>query len=337
MAKAEQVLIEVAGREVAVSNPRKVMFPQRGETKQDIVDYYLAVAQPLMHAMQDRPLLMERYPNGAGQPSFFQKRVPEKRPDWLTTTIVSTPNGTMSNALVAADLAHLVWAVNLGCLGFHVWPYRTTDPVHADELRIDLDPSPGVTWDMVRAAGFLTRDLFAELGLRGYAKTTGSRGLHIYVRLLPQWDSYEVRSAAVAFARELERRHIELITAQWWKEQRGARVFVDFNQNAPHKTMFGAWSIRPRVAAQISAPITWDELAMVTPDDFTIRNVPARVAAIGDPWADIDAPPQSLEPLLEMAIRDTERGIPDAPWPPQYPKMPNEPRRVQPSRARKEQ
>jgi DNA ligase D len=337
MAKAEAVLVEVAGREVSLSNPQKVMFPAHGETKRDVVDYYVSIAEPLLHAMQDRPVLMERYPNGAGKPSFFQKRVPEKRPDWLTTTVVSTPNGTTSDALVAADLAHLIWAANLGCLGFHVWPYRATDPEHADELRIDLDPSPGNTWDMVRNAGFLARDLLAELGLRAYPKTTGNRGLHIYIRLLPRWDSYDVRSAAVAFARELERRHIEVVTAQWWKEQRGTRVFVDFNQNAPHKTVFGAWSIRPRVGAQVSTPITWEELEHVTPDDFTIRNVGARVAEIGDPWADIDAPLQSLDPLLELAIRDADRGIPDAPWPPQYPKMPNEPRRVQPSRARKEE
>lgn len=329
-------MIEVAGRDVPLSNPDKAMFPEHGETKLDVVRHYLAVAEPVLHAMGGRPVLLERYPNGVGKSSFFQKRVPEKRPDWLTTTIVSTPNGTTSDALVIADLAHVVWAVNLGVLGFHIWPYLATDPSHADELRIDLDPSPGVTWEMVRTAGFLARDLLAELGMRSYPKTTGSRGLHVYVRLLPHWDSYEVRAGAVAFARELERRHVELVTAQWWKEQRGARVFVDFNQNAPHKTVFGAWSVRPRVGAQVSTPITWDDLASSHPDDFTIRNVAARVAERGDPWADIADPAQSLEPLVELAVRDADRGIPDAPWPPQYPKMPNEPRRVQPSRARKD-
>lgn len=336
MARSEAAVIEVAGREVALSNPHKVMFPQHGETKLDVVQHYLALADPLLHAMGGRPVLLERYPNGVGQSSFFQKRVPEKRPDWLATSVVSTPNGTTSDALVIDDLAHVVWAVNLGVLGFHVWPYLASDPAHADELRIDLDPSPGVTWEMVRRAGLLARDLLGELGLRAYPKTTGSRGLHVYVRLLPEWDSYEVRTAAVAFARELERRHIELVTAQWWKEQRGARVFVDFNQNAPHKTVFGAWSVRPRAGAQVSTPITWDDLASAHPDDFTIRNVAARLAEHGDPWADIDAPRQSLAPLLELAIADADRGIPDAPWPPQYPKMPNEPRRVQPSRARKD-
>lgn len=335
MAKSETLLVEAAGREVPLSNPAKVMFPDHGETKLDVVRHYLALADPVLRAMGGRPVLLERYPNGVGQSSFFQKRVPDKRPDWLMTTEVSTPNGTRSDALVIADLAHVVWAVNLGVLGFHVWPYRASDPAHADELRIDLDPSPGVTWDMVREAGFHTRDLLAELGLRGYPKTTGNRGLHVYVRLEPHWDAYEVRTAAVAFARELERRHLDLVTAQWWKEQRGARVFVDFNQNAPHKTVFGAWSVRPRPSATVSTPITWDDLTTAHPDDFTMRNVPARVAERGDAWADIADPPQSLAPLLELAIRDAERGLPDAPWPPQYPKMPNEPRRVQPSRARK--
>jgi len=334
--RSEHVLIEIAGREVPLSNPGKVMFPERGETKRDLVDYYLAVSEPLMHAMGGRPVLMERYPNGAGQPSFFQKRVPEKRPDWLETAVVSTPNGTTSDALVAADLAHVVWAVNLGCLGFHVWPFVAADAAHADELRIDLDPSPGVTWEMVREAGVAARDLLQEIGLRGFPKTTGNRGLHIYVRLESKWDSYAVRSAAVAFARELERRRLDLITAAWWKEQRGRRVFVDFNQNAPHKTVFGAWSVRPRVAGQVSAPITWDELDHVTPDDFTLANVPARYRERGDDWAMITQPRQSLEPLLALAIRDAESGIPDAPWPPQYPKMPGEPRRVSPSRARRD-
>ncbi len=336
MPRSEHVLIEIAGREVPLSNPGKVMFPERGETKRDLVDYYLAVSEPLMHAMGGRPVLMERYPNGAGQPSFFQKRVPEKRPDWLETAVVSTPNGTTSDALVAADLAHVVWAVNLGCLGFHVWPFVAADAAHADELRIDLDPSPGVTWEMVREAGVAARDLLQEIGLRGFPKTTGNRGLHIYVRLESKWDSYAVRSAAVAFARELERRRLDLITAAWWKEQRGRRVFVDFNQNAPHKTVFGAWSVRPRVAGQVSAPITWDELDHVTPDDFTLANVPARYRERGDDWAMITQPRQSLEPLLALAIRDAESGIPDAPWPPQYPKMPGEPRRVSPSRARRD-
>ncbi|KAA9162961.1 ATP-dependent DNA ligase [Amycolatopsis acidicola] len=318
---------------VPVSHPEKVYFSQRGETKLDLVRYYQAVAGPLLSTLGGRPLLLERYPDGASGKSWFQKRVPKSAPPWLTTTVVATPNGTTSDALVAADLAHIVWAVNLGCIGFHVWPVHAATPEITDELRVDLDPSPGVTFDQVREAAALTRELLAELGIRALLKTTGSRGLHIYVPLQPNWDGYQVRAAAVALARELERRHPVLITAQWWKEERGSRVFVDFNQNAPHKTVFGAWCVRPRVGAQVSTPIRWDELATVVPAELTIATVPARVAESGDPWA--DAPPQSIEPLLEMSRRDMENGLMDAPWPPVYPKMPNEPPRVAPSRAKK--
>jgi DNA primase len=225
--------------------------------------------------------------------------------------------------------------VNLGCLGFHVWPSQADDPSHADELRIDLDPQPGVVFEQVRAAAAATRDLLRELGLEGYPKTTGNRGIHVYVRLRPEWDSYQVRSACVAFARELARRHPALVTDAWWKEERGARVFVDFNQNAPHKTVFGAWSVRARVGGQVSTPFTWDELDEVHPDRFTMGGVPARVAAHGDPWAPMVAAPQSLEPLLALHARDAASGLPDAPWPPVYPKMPGEPPRVAPSRAKK--
>ena len=213
-----------------------------------------------MRALGGRPILMERYPEGAGGPSFFQKRVPKNAPDWLETTTVQTPNGTPSQALVAADVAHIVWAVNLGCLGLHVWPYLAADPEHSDELRIDVDPSPGVTFDMVREAADEVRGLLTELGLSGAPKTTGRNGIHIYVRLLPEQDSFAVRAAAVALARELERRRPDLITAAWWKEERGTRVFIDFNQNAPHKTVLGAWSVRPRVGGQVSTPFAWDEL-----------------------------------------------------------------------------
>jgi len=236
---------------------------------------------------------------------------------------------------VLADIAHVVWAVNLACLGFHVWPYLADRPEFADELRLDLDPQPGVTFEDVRAAAFELRGFLDELGLRGYPKTTGNRGVHVYVRLEPRWDSYQVRFAAVAAARELERRHPELITAAWWKEERGRRVFVDYNQNAPHKTVFGAWSVRARPGAQVSAPLTWDELASLYPDELTIATVPERLAAGGDPWEGINEEPQSLEPLLELHARDRAAGILDAPWPPVYPKQPDEPPRVAPSRARK--
>jgi DNA ligase D len=332
---SEAVTVDVDGVELTISHPDKVFFPQRGETKLDLVRYYRSVAGPLLDTLGGRPLLLERYPNGAGGKSWFQKRVPKSVPPWLVTTVVATPNGTTSDALVAADLKHVLWAVNLGCLGFHVWPFRAATPEVTDELRIDLDPSPGVRFDQVREAAAITRATLAELGIEAHLKTTGSRGLHIYVRLQPHWDGYEVRAAAVALARLLEHRHPELITAQWWKEERGARVFVDFNQNAPHKTVFGAWCVRPRVGGQVSTPIHWDELATVDPDALTIATVPARLAERGDPWAGAAERPQSIEPLLEQSRRDMAGGLMDAPWPPVYPKQPNEPPRVAPSRARR--
>src|SRR5579859_2658138 len=329
------VLVEAAGREIAITSARKVFFPERGETKLDLVRYYQSVEEPLMRAMGGRPVLLQRFPNGAGGSSFFQKRVPDNRPDWLETTIVETPNGTTSRALVAADLAHVLWAVNIACLGFHVWPTRAADPEHADELRIDLDPTPGVTFPMVQEAAQEVRAFLDEVGVSGRPKTTGNRGIHVYVRLEPRWNSYEVRSAAVAAARELERRRPDLITAAWWKEERGRRVFVDFNQNAPHKTIFGAWSVRARPGAQVSTPFSWEELDDIEPDRLTIATVPDRVEQRGDPWATMLDNPQSLDPLLEWHERDRAAGLLDAPWPPVYPKMPGEPARVAPSRARK--
>ena len=329
------VMVEASGREVPITSPGKVFFAERGDTKLDLVRYYQSVEEPLLRAMGGRPVLMQRFPNGAGGSSFFQKRVPDARPEWLETTIVSTPNGTTSRALVAADLAHVLWAVNLGCLGFHVWPSQASDPEHADELRIDLDPTPGVTFPMVREAAHQVRSLFDELGVAALPKTTGNRGIHVYVRLQHRWTSYEVRAAAVAVARELERRRSDLITAAWWKEERGRRVFVDFNQNAPHKTIFGAWSVRARPGAQVSTPFAWEELDVIDPDTLTIATVPPRVARDGDLWAAMEDAPQSLEPLLALHQRDMAAGMLDAPWPPVYPKMPGEPSRVAPSRARK--
>ncbi len=331
----DAVELEVDGHPVRVSSPDKVLFAERGETKLDLVHYYLAVAEPIMRTMGGRPVLMQRFPHGASGSSFFQKRVPENAPDWLETTIVSTPNGTTSRALVAADLAHIAWAVNLGCLGFHVWPSHASDPEHADELRIDLDPQPGTTFEQARAAAVEVRTLFDELGIEAHPKTTGNRGIHVYVRLLPQWTGNQVRAAAVAAARELARRNSALITDAWWKEERGERIFIDFNQNAPHKTIFGAWCVRAREGAQVSTPFDWSELDTIVADKQTIATVPTRVAELGDPWADMPARPQSIEPLLEMSARDFANGLPDAPWPPQYPKMPGEPPRVAPSRAKK--
>ncbi|MGH2728544.1 MAG: DNA polymerase domain-containing protein, partial [Actinomycetota bacterium] len=247
----------------------------------------------------------------------------------------TTPNGTDSRALVAADLAHIAWAVNLGCLGFHVWPYLAADPAFTDELRLDLDPQPGTDFTNIREAARELRSLLDELSILGYPKTTGNRGLHVYVRLERRWDSYQVRSAAVAVARELERRRPDILTAQWWKEDRGERIFIDFNQNAPHKTVFGAWCVRARPGAQVSTPLRWDEIDAIHPDELTIAALPARIDEGGDPWADMNESTQSLEPLLAMDERDRGNGLMDAPWPPVYPKQPGEPPRVSRSRAKK--
>jgi DNA ligase D len=331
----ERITLDVDGHELEISNPTKVYFPEHGDTKLDLVEYYRAVEGPLLSAVGGRPTLMQRFPNGVKGNSFFQKRVPDNIPDWLQTTIVATPNGTTSRALVLADLAHVLWAVNLGCLGFHTWPYLANDPAHTDELRVDLDPHSGIGFDAIREAATEVRSLFDGLGIESHPKTTGSKGLHVYVRLEPRWDSYEVRAAAVALARELERRRPDLLTAAWWKEERGRRVFIDFNQNAPHKTVFAPWSVRSRVGGQVSTPLAWDEVATVQPDELTLGVVPRRVDQHGDPWAPMNDRPQSIDVLLDWFARDRAAGLMDAPWPPVYPKQPNEPARVAPSRAKK--
>ena len=309
-----------------------MLFPERGETKLDLVRYYLAVAEPIMRTMGGRPVLMQRFPHGASGSSFFQKRVPDNAPEWLETTIVSTPNGTTSRALVAADLAHIAWAVNLGCLGFHVWPSHADDPEHADELRIDLDPQPGTGFDEARAAAADVRALFDELGIVAHPKTTGNRGIHVYVRLLPRWDPIQVRAAAVAVARELARRNPALITDAWWKEERGERIFIDFNQNAPHKTVFGAWCVRPRRRAGVDA-VRLGRARHDRPRRADDRDRARARRRARRPVGAMPAEPQSIEPLLAMYERDLAGGLQDAPWPPVYPKMPGEPPRVAPSRA----
>jgi DNA ligase D-like protein (predicted polymerase) len=354
---AEEVVLEIAGREVVITRPDKVFFAKRGETKLDLVRYYEAVAGPLIATMGGRPTLLQRFPDGAGGPNFFQKRVPATAPRWLETTTVSTVNGTPSTVMVPIDVAHVAWAVNIGCLGFHVWPTRAgaasegdPDPAApsagyrlaplergplADELRIDLDAPPDVDFAMVREGAHEVHALLGELGVQAWVKTTGRRGLHVYAHVEGgRWSSYDVRAAAVAVARELERRRPDLLTAAWWKEERGRRVFVDFNQNAPHKTVFGAWSVRARPGAQVSTPFAWEELETIEPDPLTIDTVPARLAERGDPWAGMYDAPQPLEPLLDLYRAQRGSGLLDAPWPPVYPKMPDEPPRVAPSRAR---
>ena len=344
MSKAEEfgppVEIEVANRLVPITNPDKPMFPSVGpkkldRTKLDLARYYVSVGDAIMRTLADRPVLLERYPNGVRGKSFFQKRIPDSAPDWLHTTTVQTINGTPSRALVIADLAHVLWAANQGVLGLHVWPFRASEPEAADEMRIDLDPSPGVTFDQVRESAAHVNDYLAELGMLGFAKTSGSKGIHVYVRVEPGWDSFAIRGAVISIGRELSCRHPDLITDKWWKEERGERVFVDFNQNAPHKNMFGAWCVRPRVGGQVSTPFGWDELDTINPETCTIDTVPHRLAAHGDPWELMDDAPCSIVPLVERFAADLADGIPDSPWPPQYPKMPNEAPRVQPSRAKK--
>ncbi|MEA2169979.1 MAG: hypothetical protein QOF76_3279 [Solirubrobacteraceae bacterium] len=327
--------MELDGREVRITSPDKLLFPD--VTKRDLVLYYARVAVPLLRTMGGRPVLLQRFPQGAGGPNFFQKRVGDNVPEWLETTTVQTVNGTPSRALVAADVGHVAWAVNLNCLGFHVWPYLAEDPEHCDELRLDVDPQPGTDFALACEAAKELKTLLDEVGITGYPKTTGNRGVHVYVRLEPRWDSYEVRSAAVAVARELERRRPDILTAAWWKEERGERIFIDYNQNAPHKTVFGAWSARARKGAQVSTPLSWEELDDVHPDELTVHTVPGRLEEQGDPWEAINDAPQSLEPLLEMHERDRASGLHDAPWPPVYPKMPDEPPRVAPSRARRQE
>ena len=269
----EETTLSLAGRDVRITSPDKYLFDD--VTKLQLIEYYAAVGAPLMRTMGGRPVLLQRFPRGVNGPNFFQKRIPENAPEWLQTMTVQTVNGTPSRALVAADVAHVAWAVNQACLGFHVWPMLATDPEHCDELRLDLDPSPGTDFDDVRAAAGATKQLLDELGIAAYPKTTGNRGLHIFARLAPRWDSYEVRFAAVAAARELERRLPEILTAAWWKEERGERVFVDYNQNAPHKTMFGAWSVRSRPGAQVSTPLSWENVETIDPDALTVATVPA--------------------------------------------------------------
>ena len=332
---AEHLVIEVAGREVRLSNPDKVFFPEIGVTKRDLVEYYLAVADAALVHLRERPTVMKRYVDGAASEPFFQKRVPKGAPEWLETATVSFPSGRTATELVPNDAAHLVWAVNLGVIDFNPWPVRRADLDNPDELRVDLDPMPDVPWDQVRRVAIVAGDVLREHDLVGFPKTSGSRGIHINARIRPEHGFTEVRRAALALAREVERRVPELATSKWWKEERHG-VFVDYNQNARDRTVASAYSVRPVPNARVSCPLSWDEVRDVEPDDLRIDTVPARLASVGDPSADIDAHPGTLDALLALAARDQEEGLGDAPWPMHFRKQPGEPKRVQPSRARKD-
>ena len=333
---SDHTIVEVAGREVRVSNPGKVLFPERGITKLDVIDYYRQLAEPALRHLRDRPTVLKRFVNGAAREPFFQKRIPDSAPEWLQTTTVTFPSGRTARELLPNDAAHLVWGVQLGVIDWNPWQARLPDLEHPDELRVDLDPSPETPWDDVRRVALCVRDVLGDHGLTGFPKTSGSRGIHVYVRLAPEHDFIAVRRAAVALAREVERRAPELATSSWWKEGRHGRVFIDYNQNARDRTVASAYSIRPTPDARVSTPLEWAEVADVEPAELRIDTVPARVRSVGDPSAEIDAHAGSPAALLELARRDEDAGLPDAPWPPNFRKMPGEASRVQPSRARKD-
>ena len=333
MAKSEYTMVEAAGREVRLSNPGKVYFPKPGWTKLDIAEYYLTVADAALVHVRERPTVMKRFVNGIMEDPIWQKRVPKNIPDWLETATVAFPSGRTAEELVANDAAHLVWAVNLGVIDFNPWPARRADLDCPDELRVDLDPTPGIKWDDVRQTALVVRDVLADHGLAGYPKTSGSKGIHVNVRIEPCWDFLGVRRAALAMAREVERRAPDLATTKWWKEERHG-VFVDYNQNARDRTVASCYSVRPTPDARVSCALRWDEVAEVQPEDLRLDTVPDRLGEVGDPGADIDEAPGSLDALLELARRDEEEGLGDAPWPPHFPKQKGEPKRVQPSRDR---
>jgi bifunctional non-homologous end joining protein LigD len=332
MAEKKEIL-ELAGHEVAVSNPSKVYFPRAGVTKLEMVRYYLSVAPGALGGVRGRPMALKRFVNGAEAEPFFQKRAPDKRPEWVSTVELSFPSGRTADEVVVTDEAMLAWVVNLGCIDLNPHPVRAADLDHPDELRVDLDPVPGVEWPQIRDVAMVARDVLADFGLTGWPKTSGSRGIHIYARIWPRWEFADVRRAAVAVAREIERRAPELATSKWWKEERHG-VFVDYNQNAKDRTVASAYSLRPVPDVRASAPLTWDEVPTCDPAAYTIATMPERFARIGDPWAGMDEAAGSLDGLLELAARDAAAGLPDAPWPPHYDKQSGEPPRVQPSKRR---
>jgi bifunctional non-homologous end joining protein LigD len=326
-------IIEVAGRAVPVSHPDKIYFPRTGHTKLDLVRYYLSVADGALRGVAGRPMVLKRYVNGADGEPFFQKRAPSSRPDWIETVVLSFPSGRTAEEVVLRDAAGLAWVANLGCIDLNPHPVRADDLDHPDELRVDLDPVPGVDWAQIVRVALVAREVLADFGLTGWPKTSGSRGMHVYARIEPRWTFNEVRSAAVALAREIERRAPQDATSRWWKEERHG-VFVDYNQNAKDRTVASAYSVRPTPDARVSTPLTWDEVPESRLEEFTIDTVPERFARLGDLAAGIDSAAGSLAPLLELAARDAAAGLPDAPWPPHYDKQAGEPPRVQPSKRR---
>jgi bifunctional non-homologous end joining protein LigD len=330
----ESEFLQVEGREIAVSNPQKVLFPEAGYTKLDLVRYYLAVAEGALRGAGARPNVLVRYPNGIDGEFFYQKRAPQARPDWVEVVALQFPSGRSAEEVVPRDAATLAWMANLACLELHPHPVRADDLDHPDELRVDLDPVPGVTWEQLREVAKVVHGALDDFGLVGWPKTSGSRGIHVCVRIERQWAFGEVRRAALALAREVERRAPALATSKWWKEERHG-VFVDYNQNAKDRTVASAYSVRPKPDARVSAPLTWDEIDDCDPRDFTLATMPARFAAVGDRHAGIDARPCSLASLLELSARHAGEGMGDAPWPPHYRKQAGEPARVQPSRRRK--
>jgi len=350
MAASPEIMVNADGRDVRVSNPDRVIFPATERTaavtKGDIVRYYVSVGDGIMRALRDRPTTLERWPKGVhpgivlstrdrgGGDAFYQKRVPKGAPEYVQTARIQFPSGRPADEVCPTELAVVAWAGQMGTITFHPWPVRREDVDHPDELRIDFDPQPGTDFaDAARVAG-QARALLQELGATGYPKTSGGRGIHVYVRIEPRWTFTDVRHAAIAFGRELGRRLPDEVTTSWWKEERGARIFIDFNQNARDRTIASAYSIRPKPGAPVSAPLEWGELPHVAPEDFTVATVPARFAERGDVHRGIDDVAHSLQPFLDLYARDLEAGLGDMPYPPDYPKMPGEPKRVQPSRDR---
>jgi bifunctional non-homologous end joining protein LigD len=325
--------LTVGGRDVAISNPDKVLFPQAGHTKLDLARYYLAVADGALRAAGDRPNVLVRYPNGIEGEFFYQKRAPASRPAWIDVVALKFPSGRTAEEVVPREPAALLWMANLACLELHPHPVRANDLDHPDELRVDLDPVPGVQWPQLRQVAQIVRATLEDFGLRGWPKTSGSRGIHVYVRIEQKWPFTDVRRAALAFAREVERRAPALATSKWWKEERHG-VFLDYNQNAKDRTIAAAYSVRPTPDARVSAPLDWDEIDVCDPHDFTLASMPARFKAVGDRHAAMDRDPCSLTALLDLSARQAREGMGDAPWPPHYKKQPDEPARVQPSRRR---